>query len=122
LGQVKYINGGASLPAGDYVAIFDRGCMQFSSGAKWTVSEGTTGTYQWYLVGQQTSLRIAELPGTKSRFDTFLECQTANKQLVAQFHHNGGKIGVWLKDSPYNDNVAGQYPPTWVIGRKTSCL
>jgi len=122
LGQVKYINGGASLPAGDYVAIFDRGCMQFSSGAKWTVSEGTTGTYQWYLVGQQTSSRIAELPGTKNSFNTFLECQTANQQLVSQFHHNGGKVGVWLKDSSYNDNVVGQYPPTWVIGRKISCM
>jgi len=126
VGEVRYVNGGENLPAGDYVAMFDRGCMKYRGDYKWAVSEGS-GMGQWYLVGQDTSSTIAELPGTKNGgsyngFDTYEQCQTANRQLVVEFHHNGGKVGVWLRDNIYVDNEAtGRYPPTWSIGRKINC-
>ena len=41
-------------------------------------------------------------------FATFEECVAANRALPpSEFEFSGGKLGVWLQDSPYSDNLAG---------------
>jgi hypothetical protein len=84
----------------------------------------------WYLVGATTNDRVAHLPGTvgyaagSGAYADFEACVAANKALPSvEFDFAGGKLGVWLLDSPYSDNMAGVdgRNPKWQIVRLGSC-
>jgi hypothetical protein len=113
-GQIVYYAGGAALPSGRYRVQYVDGCMKYNAGQDWAVNAYADGHDSFWLVGDTTSDRILIPPGTvgflvgSGGFATFDECVAANLALPAkEFQFAGGKIGVWLSDSPYSDNVAG---------------
>ena len=127
-GTPVFFNGGASIPAGKYVISYVDGCMKYGSGQGWTVNAYNGGCCSWWRIGESVSEQKAVLPGTigyaagQGAFANFEDCVTASRQAPAQvFDHPGGKIGVWLKDSPYSDNAAGEMGrnPKWRLSYAT---
>jgi hypothetical protein len=121
-GTPAYFNGGQPIPAGTYRITYLDGCMKYGSGQGWTVNAYANGSDAWWLVGATTTDKILVLPGTvgyapgSGAFDMFADCVAAS-QLSAPvtFNHPGGVLGVWLQDSPYSDNTAGEDDrnPSW---------
>jgi hypothetical protein len=113
-GQPAYFDNGAVLPAGKYRLKYVDGCMQYGAGQNWTVQAYANGTDAFWLVGDTTSDKVILPPGT-SGYDVstgaylnFDDCVAANLAVPPlDFDFAGGKLGVWLQDTPYSDNVAG---------------
>jgi len=128
-GTPAYFNGGQPLPAGHYVITYVDGCMKYGSGQGWTVNAYADGHDGWWLVGATTGDKYVVLPGTigyaagSGAFDAFEDCVTASKlSAPVMFTHAGGVLGIWLQDSPYSDNSAGENDrnPAWRLDR-TDC-
>jgi hypothetical protein len=121
-GTVAYFNGGQPLPAGSYKLTYVDGCMMYGSGQGWTVNAYADGHDGWWLVGATSSDKILVLPGTigyapdAGAFSDFAGCVAASLlSPPVTFLHQGGVLGVWLQDSPYSDNTAGENDrnPSW---------
>jgi hypothetical protein len=129
-GTPAYFNGGQPIPAGTYRITYVDGCMKYGSGQGWTVNAYADGSDGWWLVGATTGDKILVLPGTvgyapgSGAFDMFDDCVAAS-QLSAPvtFLHQAGVLGVWLQDSPYSDNTAGQDDrnPSWRLDGVGTC-
>jgi len=130
-GNVVYYLDGGALPAGRYQVKYLDGCLKYDFVFNWSVNGGTPGTNGWFLVRNDTSDRIAQPPGTgfdgtstAGGFANFDDCVAANKALApTEFDFDGGKLGVWLSDSPYQDNVAGTNGrnPKWALTYLEKC-
>jgi len=121
-GEVVYFANGEALPAGHYRIQYIDGCMKYGGGQSWAVHAYGDGSIGWWFVGESTADRVVMPPGTVgfSTYGTFDECVAANLLLpAAEFDFVGGKLGVWLADSPYSDNVAGvdDRNPKWNLVR-----
>jgi len=120
-GTVAYFNNGQPIPAGSYRLTYVDGCMKYGSGQGWTVNAYANGSDGWWLVGATTSDKILVLPGTvgyapdAGAFSDFASCVAASLlSPPVTFTHTGG-VGIWLQDSPYSDNTAGEDDrnPSW---------
>jgi hypothetical protein len=107
-------NGGAALPAGHYRVTYTDGCMKYSSGQDWTVNAYANGPDTLYVVTANDAA-VAPAPGTvgffanQGAFASFDDCVAANQSdAPLEFDFAGGMLGLWLSDSPYTDNVAGE--------------
>lgn len=122
-GNVIYFANGQSLPKGRYRVAYADGCMKYNSFFLWTVNSKPDGSDGWWLVGDSSAQRVSPLPGTggflpPDAFVSFEECVTANRAKPAtEFEFEGGKLGIWLNDVPYNDNQAGEggRNPKWSL-------
>jgi hypothetical protein len=118
-GQTTYFAKSATLPAGRYRVSYVDGCMKYSVFLPWTVNQSSPPT-GWWLVGTSTSDKIAPLPGVASTdfLGSFEACVSASKSVPAvEFDFGGGKLGLWLDDAPYQDNMAGENGrnPKWQL-------
>jgi hypothetical protein len=129
-GSPAYFNDGRPLPGGRYRIRYVDGCMKYDSGQGWTVN-AVLGTYCWYVVGENTSIRIVVPPGNegyavgqggKASFD---ECVSASRAIppVEFTVAAPSRLGVWLLDSPYGDNVPGVdgRNPQWALENVDGC-
>lgn len=114
-GTPAYFNDGLPLPAGRYRVTYLDGCMMYGSGQGWTVNAYESNQACWYVIGETTSDRIVVPPGTigyapgSGAFASFDDCVAASRaappvefELTAE-----QRVGIWLLDSPYADNMAG---------------
>lgn len=130
-GTPIYFNDGEPIAPGMYVITYLDGCIKYGGGQGWTVNAyGQGGCCNWQLVGETTADRKGVLPGTvgyavgAGAFAEFEECVTASKDVEPLlYQHAGGKLGVWLQDSPYSDNSAGQdgRNPKWSMHQMGMC-
>jgi hypothetical protein len=129
-GQVAYFANGDALPPGRYRVTYEDGCMKYASSQGWTIHAYANGSAGWWLVGATSSDKVVMPPGTvgwdpaAGAFTAFAECVTANRALPPlEFDFAGGKLGIWLQDSPYSDNVAGEggRNPRWSLAKLGSC-
>lgn len=121
-GAIVYFNNGGSLPAGTYQATYLGGCMKYASDQGWAVHAYAEPGLGWYAVGNSSDQRLAHLPGAVgySAYPVFADCVAAGLNMPAvQFQHAGGKIGVWLYDTGYGDNLPGPdgNNPKWRLSR-----
>jgi hypothetical protein len=129
-GTPVYFNGGTSLPAGTYVVSYVDGCMKYSAGQGWTVNAYADGSDGWWLIGASTDDKKLVLPGNigfqvgAGGFAMFEDCVAASTAARPEtFEHAGGQLGIWLQDSPYTDNLAGEggRNPKWSLVRIGEC-
>lgn len=129
-GDVVYFNAGKPLPAGRYRISYVDGCMLYMIGQAWAVHGSQAGNYAFWLVGESSTDQIMMPPGTygyqvgSGGYATFAECVTANQALEpVEFEHGGGRLGIWLQDNPYADNLAGEEGrnPKWALTLLGSC-
>ena len=139
LGNVGLFNGGADVPAGTYKINYVEGCIMYSGGQNWTVhayepsANGTPAYASFVLVGETSAdVKMAALPPQAWMFGPngnngvadFAGCVAAQKaaSTAIEYAHAGGKLGVYVNDSPYGDNVAGEggKNPKWSIRMKTA--
>jgi hypothetical protein len=134
-GQIIYFDNANSLPKGHYRITYIDGCMRYSAGQDWAVNAYTDGSAGFWLVGATSSDRFVMPPGTfgvqgsplvqgKGGFTNFDACVLANLALPpAEFDFPGGKIGVWLNDTHYGDNVNGPNGrnPKWQLTLLNDC-
>jgi len=127
-GQTVFFYDGGALPPGHYQIAYVDGCMKYGAPQDWTVNAYAedAGNDHWWLVrnasGTQTVLTP---PGTSGymadagAYVTFADCVTANLNLdkPIDFDFDGGPLGLFLADSPYTDNVAGDNGrnPKWAL-------
>lgn len=120
--QTVYFPG--DLPAGRYRATYVDGCMKYSTLWVWSV-HGNTDQAFWLVAGDSDH-RLAMPPGTigvlngLGAYDAFEDCVRASLALApVEFAFTGGRLGLWLNDFPYDDNVAGENGrnPTWQLTR-----
>jgi len=105
--------------------------MKYASSQGWTIHAYADGHIAWWLGAASGEMRVMP-PGTVGwnpapgggAFTNFDDCVAANL-LVAPvvFDYAGGPLGVWLKDSPVEDNVAGPdgRNPSWTLSRVDGC-
>jgi hypothetical protein len=131
-GTPVYFNGGEALPAGTYEVTYVDGCIRYGGGQGWTVNAyDAGGCCNWWLIGETTSELVVVLPGTigyavgSGAFAVFEECVAASQAAPpVEFEHAGGPLAIWLRDSPYSDNSAGEdgRNPKWRLRRLSDCL
>jgi hypothetical protein len=126
-GQVVYFNAGNPVPAARYRVTYVDGCMKYSTAQDWAVhayGPGSAAGNDAFWVVDNTLSQIVMPPGTvgflvgAGGFASFDDCVVANSALApVEFDFAGGMIGIWLRDSPYGDNVPGQNgrSPTWKL-------
>jgi hypothetical protein len=129
-GTPIFFNDGNPLPPGSYLIRYIDGCMKFYYGLDWTVNDSATGCCNWWLIGDDPSDKKFVLPGMTGylpegrKFETFEDCVRASKRSPSRtFDFEGGKLGIWLQDTPYEDNLVGQdgRNPKWQLVRLSSC-
>jgi hypothetical protein len=129
-GAPVYFNAGMPLPAGTYVISYVDGCMKYSADQGWTVNAYADGSDGWWLIGASTADKKLVLPGNigfligEGGFPVFEDCVAASKAAQPEtFEHAGGQLGIWLQDSPYTDNLAGEggRNPKWSLVRMGEC-
>jgi hypothetical protein len=133
LGATNWFNNENYVAAGDYLVKYEGGCMKYN-GQQWWAVNAQFGLYSWYLVtdprtepltalpGREgfymSNMPVNQPPGVKPGIEDFNECVRENKKEPAiAVHHDGGPLGIWLKDRPYSDNSGGNPPPTWSVSR-----
>jgi hypothetical protein len=127
-GQTVFFVDGGPLPAGHYQIAYVDGCMKYSAPQDWTVNAYAedAGNDHWWLVRNASgSDTVLTPPGTSGYlvdaggYATFTDCVNANLLLdkPKEFDFDGGPLGLWLADSPYTDNVAGDNGrnPKWSL-------
>ncbi len=142
---IDYFSGGEPLPAGRYRLTYVSGCMKYSSNQGWTIHAYPNGmTAAWWVVGDSSSDRVVVPPGTVGVFPgdaeavslggaytTFDECVAANlaHDAPVEFDFAGGKLGVWLLDDNYGDNLRGPDSglegggsPRWTLTLLGACV
>jgi hypothetical protein len=129
-GAARYFADGGSLAPGSYRVTYVDGCMKYSDAGTWgamgwtvqAYADGATGK-DWFLVSAP-STPLGMPPGTSGflldggAFASFDDCVAANHTLGSvDVAFDGGRLGVWLYDSPYGDNVPGidGRNPTWKL-------
>jgi hypothetical protein len=120
-GNVTYFAKGKDLPAGRYRVAYVDGCMKFSAALPWSVNNALSSG--WWLVRASSADRIVALPGNADNIPflgaaSFEDCVTRNHVLEPkEFDFGGGKLGIWLDDGPYTDNLAGESGrnPRWQL-------
>ena len=129
-GQISYFGDGGVLPGGRYVVRYVDGCMKYGGGQDWTIHAYASGSIAWWLVGASSSIQYLMPPGTvgyaasNGAYVQFADCVAANLLLPpVEFDFDGGVLGVWLQDSPYSDNLAGEggRNPSWQLTRLGGC-
>jgi hypothetical protein len=130
-GTVVYFADGDALPAGRYRITFVDGCMKYSSAQDWTIHAYASAEPDgWWFVGDTTAQKIVVPPGTvgyavaNGAYATFDACVSANLALPPkEFDFAGGKLGVWLQDDNYGDNLAGvdDRNPKWKLTLLGAC-
>ena len=127
LGQIAYFADGADLPAGTYRLVYEDGCMKYGGGQDWTIHAypSPNESYAWFA-GGSVGDKLVRTPGTNGyassngAYVEFDDCVAANLALApVEFTFAGGKLGVWLSDSPYGDNMVGvdNRNPRWRLER-----
>ena len=119
----------ADLPAGRYLLEYVDGCFKFASSQAWTIHARDDGTVTWWLVGATSADLLIHLPGIVGytdppAFNDFAACVAANRLLPPiEYDHTGGRLGIWLADTNYPDNVAGEgdVNPEWRLSRIGPC-
>jgi hypothetical protein len=105
--------------------------MKYASSQGWTIHAYANGSSGWWLVRETSAQKVIMPPGTvgwspsAGAFTVFADCVTANKALPPlDFEFDGGVLGVWLQDSPYSDNLAGENGknPAWTLSRQGACV
>lgn len=130
-GNVVYFADGIELPSGRYRIKYVDGCMKYSSAQDWAVHAYAGAEPDgWWFVGADQTQKVVVPPGSvgflvsNGGFATFEECVSANLALPpSEFEFEGGKLGVWLQDSPYSDNLAGLQDrnPKWMLTLLGDC-
>jgi len=120
-GEVVFFAKGKELPKGRYRVAYEDGCMKYGPIFGWTVNNSADGPQGWWLVAGSSTNKVKKLPGKDTSFDFFStldDCVKANKDLApVEFEFDGGKLGIWVEDSPYTDNSAGDNGrnPKWKL-------
>jgi hypothetical protein len=131
-GTPLYFNGGNPVPPGMYSVSYTDGCMVYGGGQGWTINAfDQTGCCNWWLVGETTADLKLLLPGTTGimsgagAFDQFPDCVQASKLVPPRMFNQtaAGKLGVWLRDIFYDDNVGGEggRNPRWSLSGTLTC-
>ena len=130
-GSVVYFADGIELPAGRYRITYVDGCMKYSAAQGWSLhAYAGADPDGWWFVGDDQTQKVIVPPGTvgflvgSGGFSTFDECVAANLALPPlEFDFAGGKLGAWLQDSPYSDNLAGEGDrnPKWKLTLLGDC-
>jgi hypothetical protein len=125
-GQIVYYEDGGALPPGRYRAAYVDGCMKYDFIFNWQVQASTpdAGGGGFWLVGSTSDDRIVMPPGTTTSYADFDACVGANLATTpVEFEFDGGKMGVWLNDNPYVDNIAGDNGrnPKWRLTLLGAC-
>ncbi len=110
-GQIVYYEDGGALPKGRYRATYVGGCMKYDFIFNWQVqgSLPDAGGGGFWFVGDTSDDRVVMAPGLITSYADFGACVSANLAVPPEeFDFDGGKLGVWLNDNPYSDNVAGE--------------
>ncbi len=131
-GTPVYFDNGADIPAGTYMVSYEDGCFKYGAGQGWTVNAYPKGgCCHWWIIGNTTNDKLEQAPGTigfavgSGAFAAFQDCVNASKlSAPVTIQHTGGKLGIWLQDSPYTDNTPGENGnnPKWKLTRVGACV
>ena len=129
--EPAFFNDGDPVPAGQYVISYVEGCIKYSAVSGWTVNAfDELGTANWWLIGAATTDKRLLLPGNVGflpglgGFTNFDDCVNASRRSATRtYNHPGGRLGVYLQDTEYADNEAGEDDsnPVWRISGSLTC-
>jgi hypothetical protein len=129
-GTPTFFEDGDPIPAGQYAITYVEGCMKYAADQGWTVNATPDiGCCSWFLIGDTPTDRRGPLPGNVGfivglgghlEYDA---CVAASRMSApVMITHPGGRLGVVLQDSAYEDNVTGEDDnPTWRLSGTLTC-
>lgn len=113
---VSYFSG--PFVAGRYRVNYVEGALQYAGGL-WGLNAGAP--YGFRVVHSGGSAVIEGPYTTYTQQASQADVETANAGAYVEFDHAGGTIGVYLQDTPYEDNDPGSPNPTFeLVGLPTT--
>lgn len=112
---ITYWDSGNDIPAGIYRVAYFNGAW-ISPGPIYLVGDGVpaAGKGRGYYIKFDDGAQEVAFPPS-GLYSSQAECEAANAGASITFAHTGGKIGMYLHDSPYNDNTDGSPNPTFKL-------
>lgn len=111
--EIQWFSGDSSdFPEGLYEVRYVEGAMKYNGSFGWSVNYSVTAGF---LVKYNDGANEVSAVVITGDFVNQAAAEAANAGQKVQFTHTGGKIGIYLKDSPYNDNVEGDPNPTFTL-------
>lgn len=110
-----YWNSGEDIPAGNYRVSYVEGAW-ISPGPIYLVGDGVlaAGKGRGYYITYNNGTAEVAFP-VSGLYASQALCEAANAGRSITFTHTGGKIGMFLWDSPYFDNSPGSPNPTFKL-------
>jgi hypothetical protein len=130
MGTPTFFEDGDPIPAGHYTISYLTGCMRYGPLQGWTVNAtDENGCCTWFLIGDTAMDRRGPLPGNigfeigMGGHADFDACVAASRMAAPRtIDHPGGKLGVVLQDSMFQDNEPGEDDnPTWRLSGTLTC-
>lgn len=107
---IAWFSSGENFPAGDYKVEYVNGALKYNPSFDWQLNYSAAHGYYITFNGGTS---IINAPGDTNAYGTQAALEAANAGQFVTFHHSGGKIGMYLFDDPYGDNLGGDPNPTF---------
>lgn len=119
-GTRSYWNLAQDIPAGNYRIAYVNGAVRYNASGEWWLNHDNNSPFGGYRIAYNNDAATAVFPGTASSTDgthffSQAEVEAANAGRSITFAHTGGRIGVYLSDQPYADNLPGSPNPTFKL-------
>lgn len=111
----SYFNSGASWPAGIYRITYVEGALKYNSAFGWGLND--SAAHRFTILYDDGASEVVGPSLDYQKFATQADLETHNSGQFVEFTHIGGKIGVYLEDFPYTDNVAGAPTPVFRLSK-----
>jgi hypothetical protein len=107
---ISYFGAGTSYPVGAYIIGYVNGARASNSSTGWLISYVSSDKYNVYYGSNTVNF------GAYGGYSTQAACELANAGAKITLNiTTASKIGVYLQDTKYSDNIAGSPNPTFLI-------
>lgn len=128
-GEVSYFASGESLLQGKYRVVYLKGALRYSTtnqkDKKWRINKTikdlarsgfniVNGNINKFSADKKGEF-YAIAPGGFKGYEGIYKPERRNARKFVDINHTGGKIGIFLNDNDYSDNLAGDPSPTFCL-------
>lgn len=111
----SYFNSGASWPSGIYRVTYIEGALRYNEMFDWGLNDSALHRFTILYNDGAAEAIAPSLDYQKLASQVAIEVHNAGQ--FVEFTHTGGKIGVFLEDFPYSDNVPGSPTPIFRLSK-----
>lgn len=111
----SYFGSSFNYPAGFYRVTYTGGALQYNPAFDFGLND--SAIHRFTILYNDGAVEVVAPALDYQKFATQAALESHNAGQFVEFTHAGGKIGVYLEDFPYSDNVPGSPNPTYQLSR-----